>query len=461
MINRMSKEVEAFGGLNFCSFSIHPDSFNENLHFAYIRGGKIHRKRNALAKDILCDVISWYRPRTIKDESTGRPLEQCNRFKGKFLEKCKTEFAAQFYEDERAVDKAFQLLAAYNLITTKESRRQRNPTPGNTAGLKTIYHIIPNIEKVTDFSSYTMVEDLPIALKVPLPAKKNDVFVLIPKSWIGLPAKIFDKDNLPDGEFMGLKLWADESGLYLITKPDGAILPPLENPDGAILSPLENRLSRGDNFVPFLEGTILPLHTNTSINLINKIYLDNTREREAPPEKTDPVKANDLSSGTQEKEKVAPKRKFSDTTATATGMPRGNPAADDFALGEPHFDKWNATGAELMIWTVNQMQDFYEKDPIGVQQLAMMRETSGYHGPIRPVLVVFCGKYQSDPHFLRNWEKHTGKLATWMNTQSRINLQTKSKQHASSNPTTKSGILFDRPTAEKVHRQNLARFLDD
>lgn len=108
----MNPIVEAVRGLNIAG-NVVPNEFFEKIKQP--KTGKPH----LLAIMIMSDILYWYRPTEIRDESTGRTMEYRQKFKADKLQKSYAAHAERFGVSKRQVKEAYDLLRQLKLVTTE------------------------------------------------------------------------------------------------------------------------------------------------------------------------------------------------------------------------------------------------------------------------------------------------------------------------------------------------------
>ena len=77
---------------------------------------KTTKKPYLLAISILADIVYWYRPQEVRDESTGQLLRYQKRFSGELVQKSYAMYAELFGEDKQTITRAFDTLEDYGVI---------------------------------------------------------------------------------------------------------------------------------------------------------------------------------------------------------------------------------------------------------------------------------------------------------------------------------------------------------
>ena len=113
MSNKPTPEVIAIGNLNFIGHIIPHEWYK---HLKYDSGNT-----NVNAIILLSEIVYWYRPRVIKDETTGQLLEYHKRFAGDKLQMSTGAFADHFGLSKKQVRDALSFLEDKGLIE-KEMR---------------------------------------------------------------------------------------------------------------------------------------------------------------------------------------------------------------------------------------------------------------------------------------------------------------------------------------------------
>ena len=103
-----NREVDAMGQVVITGNITPPRWYKEIL--------KETGKADRLAIDILADIVYWYRPVEVRDESSGMPVGWKKKFKGDYLQQTYEQYADHFSEDKRAVKAAMDRLEKMGLI---------------------------------------------------------------------------------------------------------------------------------------------------------------------------------------------------------------------------------------------------------------------------------------------------------------------------------------------------------
>lgn len=119
-----------------------PMSWFDHLRYP---SGKPHL--NAII--ILSDIVYWYRPVEVRDEHTGRWLEDRKKFEGEYLQRNRSSYAKQYGLTNKQAKDAFHFLESKGAIeiiiaksmTTKDGRRLGN-----------VPFIALNAEKIAEFN---------------------------------------------------------------------------------------------------------------------------------------------------------------------------------------------------------------------------------------------------------------------------------------------------------------------
>jgi hypothetical protein len=149
VMRRTQQIVEAIGRIYFKG-NILPFSWLQHPSLCNTSG-----KVNLPATIILADIVSWYRPREIREEGTGRVVEMRRRFKADKLQKSYQAWADLFGLTKRQVKDAVAFLREQGLITT-EFRHIR--TEGGLA-LSNVLFVEPVVAKIESISALNLVED--------------------------------------------------------------------------------------------------------------------------------------------------------------------------------------------------------------------------------------------------------------------------------------------------------------
>lgn len=109
----MTPAVEAIGGMNWGGNIIPPTWFQ---HICYeTEKGKV--KPHLLAILILGDIVYWYRPRTIRDEQSGKVISYERKFAADLLQRSYQDLADQFGVTKREAQVAIVLLERLGVIS--------------------------------------------------------------------------------------------------------------------------------------------------------------------------------------------------------------------------------------------------------------------------------------------------------------------------------------------------------
>ncbi len=158
--------VDAIGELSF-EGNVIPHSWYKNITKTTPKGGS---KPDTIGIVILADIIYWYRPTIIRDESTGKIVEIRKKFKADKLQRSYEQVSEQFGFSKRQVRDAIYRLKALNLLTLE----LRNIVV-NGVEVNNVLYIEPvpeSIKKVTFCHAYDEKTDTLLRKKV-LPPTKN------------------------------------------------------------------------------------------------------------------------------------------------------------------------------------------------------------------------------------------------------------------------------------------------
>ena len=73
-------------------------------------------KPNLLAIALLSDIVFWYRPIEVRDESSGNTIGWKKKFRGKMLQKSYQDYAEFFGESKRSIKAALDYLESIGVI---------------------------------------------------------------------------------------------------------------------------------------------------------------------------------------------------------------------------------------------------------------------------------------------------------------------------------------------------------
>lgn len=101
-----------------------------------------------LAIDILADIVYWYRPVEIRDETTGHIVGIRKRFKADYLQKTYEQYANLYGESKRTVKAAFDKLVELEVI----ERIFREVTYANDMKLYNVMFISLNVRRLLELT---------------------------------------------------------------------------------------------------------------------------------------------------------------------------------------------------------------------------------------------------------------------------------------------------------------------
>ena len=124
---------------------------------------KTTRKPYLLAISILADIVYWYRPQEVRDESTGQLLRYQKRFSGEMVQKSYSMYAELFGEDKQTITRAFDTLEDYGVI-----RRHFRNIKSATATMTNVMYVELDVDILHQL---TYPEEHP-SLEPPTPTKE-------------------------------------------------------------------------------------------------------------------------------------------------------------------------------------------------------------------------------------------------------------------------------------------------
>jgi DnaD/phage-associated family protein len=117
-----------------------PPMWYKNIKF---KNGKPH----FVAITILSDILYWYRPTIVRDETTGVIVESRKKFKADMLQRNYQSFSEQFGFTKRQTKEAFDFLEDHQLVTREFRTVQTSGTILNNVMF--VAPVTENIQKVT------------------------------------------------------------------------------------------------------------------------------------------------------------------------------------------------------------------------------------------------------------------------------------------------------------------------
>ncbi len=122
--------------------------------FNFIKKGK-REQPDLLAINILADILYWYRPSEVRDESTGRVIGYKQKFRSDKLQKSYASYAKLFGFSKERVKQAFDLLVDLGLIT----REFRNIKTEDYV-ITNVMFIEPVIDKIFEITKTVPEQDI-------------------------------------------------------------------------------------------------------------------------------------------------------------------------------------------------------------------------------------------------------------------------------------------------------------
>lgn len=140
-MNDITSTVEKIGRINFQG-NIIPAAWYKHIRYA---SGKVNL--NAIV--ILSEIVYWYRPVEVRDETTGKLLGFRKKFRGDKLQRSLQSFADQFGLTKRQVQDAIKFLRDKGLIKTE--LRTVTTSEGLKVGNALFIEPVPEmIQKITE-----------------------------------------------------------------------------------------------------------------------------------------------------------------------------------------------------------------------------------------------------------------------------------------------------------------------
>jgi hypothetical protein len=131
MSTKMTPEVEAVGQMHF-EGNIIPHRWYQTIAYT-TPGGQTKPHLEAIL--VLSDLVYWYRPAEVRDESTGKLVGHRKKFHGDLLQRSYQDLADQFGLSKRQVKRAIDFLkekglidVEFRTIATKAARVLSNVT---------------------------------------------------------------------------------------------------------------------------------------------------------------------------------------------------------------------------------------------------------------------------------------------------------------------------------------------
>lgn len=133
-------------------------------------------KPHFLAIAILSDVVYWYRPRIVRDESTGNVIRATKRFADDLLQRGSKALAEQFGVSKRQITEALRMLEQIGVIT-RHYRVIERTYGDETVKIANVQYIELHVSKLIELSKLPddSTENYPVYGKVSEGKTQDDV----------------------------------------------------------------------------------------------------------------------------------------------------------------------------------------------------------------------------------------------------------------------------------------------